>query len=409
MNACTPPARPARIVWLDLLKVAAIFMMLAVHCTDNVTPAERSEPWYNLWGSLYGSLLRPAIPLFVMVTGALLLPVRENMQTFYRKRIPRVAVPFLLWSVLYNLFPWFTGLLGLDAAVINEFFVWAEPSQAAADALHHVAMIPFTFSLFAVQMWYVYLLIGLYLYLPVFSAWVSQSTAGEQRFFLSIWVVSLFIPYLREFVSADLWGACSWNEFNMLYYFAGFNGYLLLGYYLRHHLTPIRTETRAGRRHTALRHRLCSHLFRIQDRDRHPWTNGRNGRTFLHLLHPQRAAHVAARLCCGATTARAVRHCPACRHQPVRLYAGHLDVPLPVLGPLLSADSTITDAHTGKNGDMLIPVADGLLDFCQPHTPHRNLRPVDYGLNEMKRRFPKRHPGFAPNMNNRPTAGPIIH
>lgn len=238
MNACTPPSRPARIVWLDLLKVAAIFMMLAVHCTDNVTPAERSEPWYNLWGSLYGSLLRPAIPLFVMVTGALLLPVRENMQTFYRKRIPRVAVPFLLWSVLYNLFPWFTGLLGLDAAVINEFFVWAEPSQAAADALHHVAMIPFTFSLFAVQMWYVYLLIGLYLYLPVFSAWVSQSTAGEQRFFLSIWVVSLFIPYLREFVSADLWGACSWNEFNMLYYFAGFNGYLLLGYYLRHHLTP---------------------------------------------------------------------------------------------------------------------------------------------------------------------------
>lgn len=84
-------------------------MMLAVHCTDNVTPAERSEPWYNLWGSLYGSLLRPAIPLFVMVTGALLLPVRENMQTFYRKRIPRVAVPFLLWSVLYNLFPCFPG------------------------------------------------------------------------------------------------------------------------------------------------------------------------------------------------------------------------------------------------------------------------------------------------------------
>ena len=29
--------------------------------------------------------------------------------------------------------------------------------------------------------------------------------------------------------------ACSWNEFYMLYYFAGFNGYLLLGHYLRHH------------------------------------------------------------------------------------------------------------------------------------------------------------------------------
>lgn len=59
-----------RIIWLDLVKFIAIFMMIAVHCTDNVTPAERSEPWYNLWGSFYGSFMRPAIPLFVMVTGA---------------------------------------------------------------------------------------------------------------------------------------------------------------------------------------------------------------------------------------------------------------------------------------------------------------------------------------------------
>ena len=33
-----------RIIWLDLVKFVAIFMMIAVHCTDNVTPAERSEP-----------------------------------------------------------------------------------------------------------------------------------------------------------------------------------------------------------------------------------------------------------------------------------------------------------------------------------------------------------------------------
>ena len=74
-----------RIIWLDLVKFVAIFMMIAVHCTDNVTPAERSEPWYNLWGSFYGSFMRSAIPLFVMVTGALLLPVKQNMAFFYKK------------------------------------------------------------------------------------------------------------------------------------------------------------------------------------------------------------------------------------------------------------------------------------------------------------------------------------
>lgn len=222
-----------RIIWLDFVKFIAISMMIAVHCTDNVTPTERSEAWYNLWGSFYGSFMRPAIPLFVMVTGALLLPVKENISTFYTKRLTRLVIPFIVWSVLYNLFPWITGLLGLSLTIINDFFAWAEPDQSFSGALHNILMIPFNFSMLAVQMWYVYLLIGLYLYMPFFSAWVKQASVKEQKIFLTLWFISLFIPYLREYLTKDLWGTCSWNEFGLLYYFAGFNGYLLLGYYIK--------------------------------------------------------------------------------------------------------------------------------------------------------------------------------
>lgn len=222
-----------RIIWLDFVKFITISMMIAVHCTDNVTPTERSEAWYNLWGSFYGSFMRPAIPLFVMVTGALLLPVKENISTFYTKRLTRLVIPFIVWSVLYNLFPWITGLLGLSPTIINDFFAWAEPDQSFSGALHNILMIPFNFSMLAVQMWYVYLLIGLYLYMPFFSAWVKQASVKEQKIFLTLWFISLFIPYLREYLTKDLWGTCSWNEFGLLYYFAGFNGYLLLGYYIK--------------------------------------------------------------------------------------------------------------------------------------------------------------------------------
>lgn len=222
-----------RIIWLDFVKFIAISMMIAVHCTDNVTPTERSEAWYNLWGSFYGSFMRPAIPLFIMVTGALLLPVKENISTFYTKRLTRLVIPFIVWSVLYNLFPWITGLLGLSPTIINDFFAWAEPDQSFSGALHNILMIPFNFSMLAVQMWYVYLLIGLYLYMPFFSAWVKQASVKEQKIFLTLWFISLFIPYLREYLTKDLWGTCSWNEFGLLYYFAGFNGYLLLGYYIK--------------------------------------------------------------------------------------------------------------------------------------------------------------------------------
>ena len=223
---------PRRVVYLDLLKVIGIFLMVANHCVDNVTPIERAEPWYNLWGSVYNSFTRPAIPLFMMVTGILLLPVQLEMSAFYKKKISRLVLPFLVWSVLYNLFPWFTGVLGCDASTINLFFKWAEPSQAFSDALRNVLMIPFSFSAFAVQMWYVYLLIGIYLYLPIFSAWVEKADRKSQRIFLAIWAVSLFIPYLRNYLTESLWGECSWNEFGLLYYFSGFSGYLLLGHHL---------------------------------------------------------------------------------------------------------------------------------------------------------------------------------
>ncbi|WP_321977563.1 acyltransferase [Prevotella sp.] len=221
-----------RIIYLDFLKVIAIFLMVANHCVDNVTPAERALPWYNLWGSVYNSFTRPAIPLFMMVTGILLLPTKMDMGSFYKKRLSRVLIPFLVWSVLYNLFPWFTGLLNCDPETIHVFFKWADTTQAFGDAMRNILMIPFNFSAFAVQMWYVYLLIGIYLYIPVFSAWVEKSDKRSQRIFLAIWAVSLFVPYLRNYLTENLFGECSWNEFGLFYYFAGFSGYMLLGYHL---------------------------------------------------------------------------------------------------------------------------------------------------------------------------------
>ena len=105
--------------------------------------------------------------------------------------------------------------------------------QSLPVSLDYIAQIPFNFSIVDVHMWYIYLLIGLYLYLPVFSAWVEKASDKAKLWFLGAWAVTLLLPYYNQFVAQYLWGTCSWNAFGMLYYFAGFNGYLLLGHYLR--------------------------------------------------------------------------------------------------------------------------------------------------------------------------------
>lgn len=226
---------------LDGIRLAALLLLIACHACDPLNAAATygagasvSEEAF-FWGRMWGSIARPCVPLFVMLTGALCLPVRQPMEQFWKRRITRVLWPFLIWAVLYNLFPWFTGLLGLDKSVVYQFFVWAgSDSQDLGVCLERVALIPITFDYLASHMWYIYMLIGLYLYLPIFSSWVERATAKQKRIVLALWLLSTFLPYVREFVAPYAFGECTWNSFGLFYYFAGFNGYLLLGHYLVH-------------------------------------------------------------------------------------------------------------------------------------------------------------------------------
>ena len=234
-----------RIVWLDVIRLVAMLMVIGVHCIDPfyISPVMRGNAEYTYWAAVYGSMFRPSVPLFVMMTGLLLLPYTgKSFGAFYKKRIFRVLFPFLIWSVLYNMFPWFTGILGLPKGIIGQFFCYTQgsESQSLVDSLKDVAMIPFNFSHKENHMWYIYLIIGMYLYIPFFSAWIEKADLKTKKIFLTIWGVSLFIPYLREFVgnmlfdrNSYIWGTDTWNEFGMFYYFAGFIGYLFMGYFVR--------------------------------------------------------------------------------------------------------------------------------------------------------------------------------
>ena len=234
-----PNQKNRHIVWLDVVRFIAMFTVVCCHCADPFNFYTGTAPnirEIKLRGAIYGSVLRPCVPLFVMITGALLLPVRGDTSAFYKKRITRVLYPFFIWSVIYNLFPWITGWLGFSPQIILDFFPYAGEEvmrQSFSVAVKYILNIPFNFSILAVHMWYIYLLIGLYLYLPIFSAWVEKASERAKQMFLLAWGVTLLLPYYYQFVDGYLWGTCSWNSFGMLYAFAGFNGYLLLGHYLK--------------------------------------------------------------------------------------------------------------------------------------------------------------------------------
>lgn len=86
------------IAWVDLLRVTACFLVIVSHSCDPFVGQFDNNHYEFLTGAFIGSLVRPCVPLFVMMSGILLLPIKMDMSTFYSKRAKRLLLPFIFWS-----------------------------------------------------------------------------------------------------------------------------------------------------------------------------------------------------------------------------------------------------------------------------------------------------------------------
>ena len=90
--------------WVDVLRVFAIAAVVIVHVSADIITEWSAVPRSCWWiANFYDSLARGAVPLFVMVSGALLLPKAESYRDFFVKRFQRIVIPFIVWTVFYLL------------------------------------------------------------------------------------------------------------------------------------------------------------------------------------------------------------------------------------------------------------------------------------------------------------------
>ena len=90
--------------WIDLIRVIASLGVIVIHVAADVITEWGAVPQGWWWTThLYDSLVRGCVPVFIMVSGALLLPSQETLAEFFRKRFHRVMIPFLVWTVIYLL------------------------------------------------------------------------------------------------------------------------------------------------------------------------------------------------------------------------------------------------------------------------------------------------------------------
>ncbi|MDE6459217.1 MAG: acyltransferase, partial [Paramuribaculum sp.] len=90
-----------RTAWIDLLRVISCALVVLAHCCDSFVGAFDTDRTAFISGAAVGSLARPSVPLFVLMTAILLLPLKPgtSLTGFYKKRIGRILPPLIFWSI----------------------------------------------------------------------------------------------------------------------------------------------------------------------------------------------------------------------------------------------------------------------------------------------------------------------
>lgn len=175
-----------RTFWIDLIRVAGAFLIVMSHVCNRVSggfsvSVEKSGEVHGSLGWMaslcFHTLSCVAVPLFLMVSGALLLGRSEEMLTFYRKRFGKVLLPFFAWSCVFILCLWIAGRGLRDGTEITLL------SSIGALLSGNVSG----------HFWFMYMLIVLYLVTPFLAVFTRNATKSMLIGFLILWFFAVVI------------------------------------------------------------------------------------------------------------------------------------------------------------------------------------------------------------------------
>jgi len=194
-----------RVVWIDALRVCACFGVIALHVWAPVTHMYQSS--LRLWwaGNVAVSLVAWCVPVFVMISGALLLG-QENQGNVYRfiSRRAHIFWKTAVWSLFYIALRMFT--------------------EPGFDARHAAASLKYGIPYY--HMWFLYMIMGLYVCTPLLRRFVRSFQRGWR---VSVALVLMFGSTAWSFLYDIHYFKSPLTSFSM---FLPFLGYYLVGYEL---------------------------------------------------------------------------------------------------------------------------------------------------------------------------------
>lgn len=193
------------LLWADRLRNLATVMVIAIHVSGSVAQNDTGYDTFFWWsGNFWDSLSRPSVPLFVMLSGFLLLGKDYPLGDFLKRRFSRVVIPALFWMVIYSFYNYKAN--GYPATVTQ--------------AIRGIVERPVHYHL-----WFIYLIIGLYLVYPVLRPWIRAAREQDFLYFFGCCIVGTLLYKI-------LWVFFGISIGVYFELFTNNAGYFILGYYL---------------------------------------------------------------------------------------------------------------------------------------------------------------------------------
>ena len=214
------PKTSKRYFGIDLIRVVACFLVMQTHAGEIYYIEDngdliRNEK--NIWPGIFNSLARVCVPLFVMISGYLLLPMKTDYSTFLKKRFTRVSFPFIAFCIFYDIYYYIRGVIDVKTMLINIPKIFINYGSELG------------------HLWFMYMIMGVYLLIPIFSPWIKSAKKEHFYFYFVIWLISSFSCYIH-LAFPQIWGEVYWNNNTVVQGFIGDFGYAVLGAFIKLHL-----------------------------------------------------------------------------------------------------------------------------------------------------------------------------
>lgn len=202
-----------RVRFFDLLRCVAAVAVIAIHVLAPYRHELNNIPFEQWFTAIsVNGLSRWAVPVFILISGALMLSDSRPFELNYyvRRRLGKVLIPFLIWSLFYALLSGLT-VSGYSLSIVQD---------ALLESPHHATYY---------HLGFFYYFIPLYFVIPFFQ-WVLRNYGDSSLYaYVLIWLLTtlLFLLKIDGPWSHQLW----------LY-----SGYLPLGYLL-YRRAPLNTAS----------------------------------------------------------------------------------------------------------------------------------------------------------------------